>query len=57
MTDRILSVQQVADMLGCSPETVRERTPHDLPGAKFGVRGLVCVTALQGVHYLYISTT
>ena len=36
MTDRILSVQQVADMLGCSPETVRERTPHDLPGAKFG---------------------
>ena len=36
MIDRILNVAQVAEMLGCSEDTVRERTPHVLPGAKFG---------------------
>lgn len=36
MIDRILNVPQVAEMLGCSEDTVRERTPHVLPGAKFG---------------------
>ncbi len=32
----ILSVDQVAEMLRCTPETIREHTPHDLPGVKFG---------------------
>lgn len=36
MTDRILNVQQVAEMLGCTTDTVRERTPRHLPGTKFG---------------------
>ena len=36
MIDRILNVLQVAEMLGCSEDTVRERTPRVLPGAKFG---------------------
>jgi hypothetical protein len=33
---RILTPEQVAEMLGCTPETVREKTPHIIPGAKFG---------------------
>ena len=33
---RILTPEQVAEMLNCSPETVREKTPHIIPGAKFG---------------------
>lgn len=32
----ILTAEQVADMLRCTPETVREKTPHVIPGAKFG---------------------
>lgn len=32
----ILSVDQVAELLRCTPETIREHTPHDLPGVKFG---------------------
>ena len=35
MTD-ILTAEQVADLLHCTPETVREKTPHIIPGAKFG---------------------
>jgi len=31
-----LTVENVADMLGCTPDTVRERTPTALPGVKFG---------------------
>lgn len=34
--NRILSTEEVAEILHCTPETVRERTPHDLPGVKFG---------------------
>ena len=33
---RILSVEEVAKMLRCEPETVREKTPGVLPGVKFG---------------------
>ena len=33
---RILTVDDVAALLRCEPATVRERTPHDLPGFKFG---------------------
>lgn len=32
----ILSVADVAARLRCTEETVREHTPHDLPGVKFG---------------------
>lgn len=32
----ILTPEQVAELLHCSPETVREKTPHIIPGAKFG---------------------
>lgn len=33
---RILTPEQVAEMLHCSADTVREKTPHIIPGAKFG---------------------
>jgi predicted DNA-binding transcriptional regulator AlpA len=33
---RVINVAQVAEMLGCSEETVRDHTPHELPGVKFG---------------------
>lgn len=33
---RILTPDQVAEMLGCTADTVREKTPHIIPGAKFG---------------------
>lgn len=33
---RVLKVDEVADMLGCTPDTVREKTPGVLPGVKFG---------------------
>lgn len=33
---RILTPEQVAEMLKCSANTVREKTPHIIPGAKFG---------------------
>lgn len=37
MADEILSPEQVAELLGCSPETVREQAAAgDLPGVKFG---------------------
>lgn len=32
----ILTAEQVAELLHCTPETVREKTPHIIPGAKFG---------------------
>ena len=32
----ILTAEQVAELLRCTPETVREKTPHIIPGAKFG---------------------
>lgn len=34
--DSILTVDEVAALLHCTPETVRERTPRDIPGTKFG---------------------
>ena len=33
---RILTVSEVAAMLQCAEETVREHTPVSLPGVKFG---------------------
>lgn len=37
MTDRLLSVHEVADLLGMHPEVVRRKTRRgELPGRKFG---------------------
>ena len=33
---RVLKVDEVAEMLGCEPDTVRNHTPTNLPGVKFG---------------------